>query len=546
VITINILEEILSDSSGKSPGVSLYDKSAKEKAAVSLEFFCKHYFADIFASEFCDFHYDVFRTLEDAILKNPNRKQHICRAAPRSHGKSQVISMALPLWCICFGYRKNIVIVSDTGEQVEQFILDIKNNLEDNELLLADFGNLVQRKKIWRQREIATDNDIHLVGKSAGQSLRGIKYNSVRPDLIIIDDLENDENVETDGQRVKLYNWFTKVLLKCGGVNPIFTYIGTVINYSALLYKVINSVQFSRWNRASYKAVYKFSDSPLWEQWEKIMSDLTLGNNAKDKAYDFYKKHQKEMLKNVKTLWPQKEEDYYYNLMMERFEDEESFNSELQNDPLTDDMRIFKIDWLDRSMYSELPDITEVWYSVDVSMGKSKKSDTSAIIGVGKGIDNYYYVLEADVQRKRSPDIIIEDMAWHISKYYDKLKGFAVETDVFLEFVAKIMKDRLVEKGLYVNWVELKQAQNGSKELRIKSLTNPIKHGYIRFHESQRELLKQLRNYPKDSDDAVDALQMVMSIIYKIESSSFSFGGISSQPKSQSNDMLSRISRYFR
>jgi predicted phage terminase large subunit-like protein len=358
-------------------------------------------------------------------------------------------------------------------------------------------------------------------------------------------DLENDENVETDGQRVKLYNWFTKVLLKAGGTNPIFTYIGTVINYSALLYKVIHNVQFSRWNRKSYKAVYKFSDSPLWEQWEAIMSDLTLGNDAKDKAYAFYKKHQREMLKNIETLWPDKEEDYYYNLMLERFEDEESFNSELQNDPLTDDMRIFKVEWLERSTYTELPEITEVWYSVDVSMGKSRKSDTSAIIGIGKGIDNYYYVLEADVQRKRSPDVIIEDMAWHIAKYYDKLKGFAVETDVFLEFVAKVMKDRLVEKGLYVNWVELKQAQNGSKELRIKSLVSPIKHGYIKFHESQRELLKQLRNYPKDSDDAVDALQMVMSIIYKIESSSFSFGGISNKPK-ESNSLFGNFSKYFR
>lgn len=56
------------------------------------------------------------------------------------------------------------------------------------------------------------------------QSLRGIKYHSVRPDLIIIDDLENDENVETKGQRVKLYNWLTKVLMKCGGTAPLFVY----------------------------------------------------------------------------------------------------------------------------------------------------------------------------------------------------------------------------------------------------------------------------------------------------------------------------------
>lgn len=502
------------------------DKSMKQRCAVDLELFCKHYFPDTFSSEFCEFHRDVFRTLEDAILCHPEKKQHICRAAPRKHGKSQVISMALPLWCICYGYRVNIVIVSDTGDQAEQFVLNIKTNLEENDVLLADFGNLVRRKKKWKQREIVTDTNIHLISKSAGQSLRGINYNSVRPDLIVIDDLENDENVETDGQRVKLYKWFTRVLMKCGGINPIFVYIGTVLNYDALLYKVIHDVGFSRWNRKSYKAVYKFSDSPLWDQWETMMSDLTLGNDAPIKAEEFYMEHREEMLKGVETLWPESEPDYYYGLMMERFEDEEAFNSELQNDPMTDDLRTFKVEWLERCMYTELPEITEVYYAVDVSMGKNNRGDTSAIIGVGRGVDNYYYVLEADVKRKRSPDMVIEDLVYHIMKYYDKLKGFAVETDVFLEFVAKVMKDRIVAKGFYVDWVPLKQAQRGSKELRVKSLCRPIKQGYLRFHESQRELLKQLRNYPKDKDDAVDGLEMVMSIAVPTLATRFSFGSI--------------------
>jgi predicted phage terminase large subunit-like protein len=522
----DILSEILNEQPGSTS--NSYDRTMKQKCATNLELFCKYYFPDVFSSAFCEFHLDVFKTLEDAILNRHNEKQYYCRAAPRGHGKSQVISMALPLWVICYNYRKNIVIVSDTGEQAEQFILDIKNNLEDNELLLRDFGNLIIRKQIWRQREIVTDSNIHLVGKSAGQSLRGIKYNSIRPDLVIIDDLENDENVETDGQRLKLYNWFMKVLLKCGGNNPIFCYIGTILNYDALLYKVLNSVQFSIWNRKSYKAVYKFSESPHWQHWEAIMSDLTLGNTAKDKSFDFYVKHKKAMLSGIETLWPEKEEDYYYNLMCERFVDEESFNSELQNDPMTDNMRTFKVEWLDDCMYTELPAITEVYYSVDLSMGKSKKADTSAIIGVGKGIDNYYYVLQADVKRKRNPDVVIEDMVWHIMTYYDKLKGFAVETDVFLEFVAKVMKDRIVSKGFHVNWVPLKQAQRGAKELRVKSLVPSIRHGYIKFHESQRELLKQLRNYPKDADDAVDALEMVMSIAMPSVGTQFSFGGIRS------------------
>lgn len=512
----------------KKDGSNESDASMRAKCAKDLELFCKTYFPDVFTSKFCAFHKDVFKTLEQATL-NPNpQKEFICRAAPRGHGKSQIISFGYPLWCICYGYRHNIVIVSDTGDQCEQFILDIKVNLEENEKLIHDFGTLAKEQVIWRQREIVTDNNVHVVGKSAGQSLRGIKYNSLRPDLIVIDDLENDENVETEMQRIKLYNWFMKVLLKCGNTTPIFVYIGTVLNYDALLYKVLNEPKFSMWNRKAYRAVYEFSTSPKWDEWESIMADASLGNDAAKKAKKFYLKNKKEMLKGVKCLWPDKEEDYYYNLMVERYADEEAFNSELQNDPLTDNSRTFKVEWLENDMYTELPEITEVYYAVDMSMGKAKKGDTSAIIGIGKGIDNYLYVLEADVKRKRTVDKTIDDLVYHVMKYYDKLKAFAVETDLFLEFVSDTMKERVLDKGLYVPWVEIKQAHTGSKDARIKgTLVSPIQHGYLRFHESQRELLKQLRNYPKDNDDAVDALQMAMSQVRAAQENQFCFTSLS-------------------
>lgn len=526
----------------KSDGsINPHDESMKAKCAKDFKLFCQTYLSEVFTSAFCEFHDDVFLTCQSAILDHHNDKQHICRAAPRGHGKSQVISFGLPLWCIVYGYRKNIVIVSDTGDQAEQFILDIKTNLEENEMILKDFGTLAKLQKMWRQREIVTDNDVHIVGKSAGQSLRGIKYNSIRPDLVIIDDLENDENVETEGQRIKLYNWFVKVLLKCGGTNPIFVYIGTVLNYDALLYKVLTSTSFSMWNRKSYRAVYTFSKSPLWDQWEGILSDVKLGNTAKDKAYAFYQLHKSAMLKGVKCLWPEKEEDYYYNLMIEKFADEEAFNSELQNDPLTDKTRVFKIEWLENDMYDVLPEITDVYMSTDVSMGK-KGSDASVIMAVGKGVDNYYYVLNPDIQRKRNIDKLNDDLVYSIAKYYSKLRGFAVETDLFLEYVSKVMQDKILSKGLYVNWIEIKQAHVGSKDARIKgTLVSLIQHGYLRFHESQRELLKQLRNYPKDNDDGVDALQMAMSIAMGANESSFSFTSLSMTPNNLSvNSLIKR------
>ena len=80
--------------------------------------------------------------------------------------------------------------------QAEQFIADIRNEIEDNEDLVRDFGNLMG-SRVWNSGRIVTANGIHIVGKGANQKLRGIKYNNTRPDIVIIDDLENDENVAT-------------------------------------------------------------------------------------------------------------------------------------------------------------------------------------------------------------------------------------------------------------------------------------------------------------------------------------------------------------
>lgn len=522
---MGFVSDLMGDNLGKNSTLPtpVMESKWKKECARDLELFCKHYFPDAFTSEFCDFHKDIFQTIQTAVLDEPNEEHDIARAAPRGHGKSQLISFAAPLWVALYHYKENILIVSDTGDQVEQFIADIKTNLEENELLLADFGNLATEKKKWRQREIVLDNNVHIVGRSAGQSLRGIKWYSNRPDFIVIDDLENDESVETEGQRNKLYNWFMKVLLKCGNTTPVFIYIGTILSYDSLLYKVIHDVKFAMWNRKLYKAVYTFSKSDLWNTWESIFSNLSLGNKAKEQAYAFYKKNREAMLEGTKALWEAKEPDYYYHLMQSKFVDEEAFNSEFQNDPLTDDMRTFQTAWLNANLYTTLPEITEVYYAVDLSMGKSRHADTSAIIGVGKGVDNYLYVLEADIKHKRPPDVVIDDLEWHIAKYYSKLKCFAIETVAFLEFVADTMKERLMKKGFYVPWEEITK---GNKDMRIKTLVPLIKHGYIKFHESQTELLRQLRNYPKDNDDGVDALQMAISKIKTANESNFCYTSV--------------------
>lgn len=505
----------------------------KKRSAGDLEYFAKTYFPHIFSTPFCDFHHSMFKDAENMILRFDNLHNKFVRAAPRGHGKSRIISVVFPIWLIVFGYRKNILIISDTFEQAKEFIQTIKDELEDNERLKKDFG-LLKGDKTWASDKIITRNNIQVFAKSSGQSLRGSSYNNVRPEVVILDDLENDEAVETENQRKKLYDWFMKVLMPIGNPRTVFLYVGSVLHYEALLYKVLTDSKFNNWNRAIYKAVNRFSDSPRWTEWEQIFNDLS-DPNAAQNASDYFKEHREEMMDGVDIMWDGRNfglfehlncsyeekmrlsrENWYQDLMILKMQDDEAFNSEYQNNPMTEASRVFKDAWIKNNYYepNELPKMKQIYAAVDLSMGKSRTSDYSAIIIVGRGVDNYFYVLEADVER-RTPDIIINDILLYLDKYNGRLDGFIVEENVFQEFFSKTLQQTALDMGLYVNWIATRSTSNDNKGTRIRSLAPKIKQGYIKFNKTHHALENQLKNFPKDHDDAPDCLERCISEFLK-------------------------------
>ena len=70
---------------------------------------------------------------------------------------------------------------------------------EENPAIIEDFGFLPG--KVWRGNVLVTKSNIKLEAIGSGKKIRGRKHRNWRPDLIILDDVENDENVRTPDQR---------------------------------------------------------------------------------------------------------------------------------------------------------------------------------------------------------------------------------------------------------------------------------------------------------------------------------------------------------
>ena len=492
-------------------------------AAMDLAYFGRAYLPHYFSRPSPQFHAELDTLWRDGVLKGivpigDNAKlvdaQDGCRratAAPRGHAKSTNLTFKGSLHAALYRYKRYIIILSDTSDQANGFLSAIKDELEDNGAIREDFGDLTGG--VWRENVIITSQGVRIDAIGAGQKIRGRKRKNWRPDLMVLDDIENDENVRTVEQRKKLENWFYKAVSKAGDTYTDIVYIGTLLHYDSLLAKVLKNPAY---RSVKYKAVQSFSTSPLWETWESIYTDL--GNEGRElEAKKFFEKNREEMLAGTKVLWEEKLS--YYDLMVTRVsEGEASFNSELQNEPVNPDDCLFNEEWFDYYNPEDM-DFSSADFRfygfVDPSLGKNRRADYSAILtGALEVPTGYLYILDADIVR-RHPDAIISDVLqkadWIQRTYGKRYVKFGVETVQFQWFLKEQLAKSSARARIYLPIEEVPQSSD--KVLRIQTLQPDIKNKYIKFSRRHKLLLEQLQYFPMaDHDDGPDALEGLRTI----------------------------------
>lgn len=501
----------------------------KELAAFDMSYFGRAYLSHYFIRKSPPFHEELDGIWIQGVMKgrNPLREAKLISrmkgsrqvvAAPRGHAKSTNFTFKDSLHAILYGYKHYILILSDSSEQAEGFLDDIKTELEDNANIIMDFGSL-KGDKAWRSGVILTSTDIKAEAIGSGKKVRGRRHRNWRPDLIVLDDIENDENVNTPEQRRKLKSWFDKAVSKAGDTYTDIMYIGTILHYDSLLSNVL---QNPRYKTRKYRAVIsEAANAGLWEEWESIYTNLFNEAHEQD-ARAFYEEHREEMLLGTEVLWEEKLS--YYDLMeIKVSEGEASFNSELQNDPIDPDNATFNPEWFDY-YEPELTDFSSPEFifigANDPSLGKNKKSDTSSIINLALSTKTgYMYVVDASVER-RKPDVIIDDVfetQRRLKRDYGKgFYKFGVEIVQFQYYFKEVMAAKSAQEGEYIPIEEIQSTVN--KTLRIESLQPVIKNKYLKFNREHKTLLKQLQEFPMGkNDDAPDGLQMAVQLAQSVK-----------------------------
>jgi predicted phage terminase large subunit-like protein len=471
----------------------------RRTATADFEFFARTYFPHYVKKANSRLHDYLYQRLPE--IANSDKSETDAIAAPRGEAKSTITSQIFVLWCVITERKWYAMIGMDAFDQAAIMLEAIKAELESNPRLAMDFPEATGGGRVWQAGVIVTRNDRKIEAVGSGKRIRGRRHGPHRPDLFVGDDLENDENVRSPEQRDKSCNWITRAALKLGGAGDKFDciLIGTILHYDSMLARFMKN---PLWRSVKFKAIIRWPDNmELWDVWEN-----TLMSQGDELANAYYQAHKLEMDAGAEVSWPAGRP--LVDLMRIRARDgHASFDSELQNDPLSDDDAPFAKAiqfWVNR--------LAEWLFfgACDPSLGKAGASrDPSALLVGGFNRETGILdVVEAAI-RKRLPDRIIEDVITLQAQYHCLLWG--VEAVQFQEFLRTELVKRAAIRGIPVPARPI--MNHTDKTLRIETLQPHMVNGLIRLHASQSTLIDQLRHFPKaDHDDGPDGLEMLWKI----------------------------------
>jgi predicted phage terminase large subunit-like protein len=461
---------------------SARSKARRESCENDFELFCKTYLPHYFGSAPAPYHPIIMdivsssRLTQEQIdclkpmikdkyhgLMQPAEKlAGIIDVEPRGFSKSTRFSLAFPIWITFYKKFNFPILFAAAQRQAEDNLESIKDEIEQNELLAEDFGEM--KGKIWKKDKITLSNGTAIVARGAGASTRGIKNGPNRPDVAICDDIMTDLAAESKRQRDKLYRWFKRVVLPLGkDIFPVL--INTIFHEDDIVCRLLKEIvdgQLKGW--VGFRFAARMPDS--------------------------------------RSLWPA----YWTDEKLRKKEDElgsAAWSTEMMNEPISAEDSIIK-----KFHYYELSEISfegkKKYGGIDPATGAHDKCAFNTLVD---GDNSVLYVGDSwGLRLSESPfleKIIDTYRVWkHISIGFE---------DVAFQ---GIYKNNLMEKAAARKvWLPIKGRKTGglSKVARVKEMAPLIEAGFIRFRHDQKELIDQLSMMTPDGpksayDDEADAL----------------------------------------
>lgn len=442
-----------------------------------------------FHRPFTKVHDRVFKLI-DKKPTSPTYKPKKLIVLPRGMGKTSIANMLVPAKKALFQEAHYIVPVSASATLATQQSENLKQKLVHNNLIKGLFGDIKTRvlnKEQWIIN-VGGESDgfkVCIMPRGSGQQIRGMLWEDFRPDLLIVDDLEDPDNLLSEDQRKKQKDWFFGDLEQC------------VDNYAELgswEILVVGTVVHQD------STIVTLMESDDWDTEVFSLCDEDLKSNVPEWASDEWVKEKYESLKEkgqVTTFYRE-----YMNKPNAGGKDATFQTSFFQD---------YDVNILD----TKDPELEHL-VIVDPARTANTASADTAVVGVSINMrSNAWYVRDI-VRGKFHYDQIISESFDMVERLRARVLG--VEVTGLHEFVIYPFKNEMSRRRLSIDLIELKArtgVQEKGKIERIRHLVPYYRQGLIYHNPSCCAVLEsQLISFPHSKLwDVMDALSYVPEIL---------------------------------
>jgi len=226
----------------------------------------------------------------------------------RELAKSTVVMMVV-LYLALTGKKKNVLLVSNSQDNANRLLEPFRINLDSNQRISYYYGQQ-QDVGSWTEGAFRTKKGVSFRALGAGQSPRGTRNESIRPDVILSDDIDTDQDCLNPEIIAKRWSWIEQALIPTRSISEplLLIFAGNIIARDCCI------------TRAGAKA----------DNWDVI--------NIRDK--------------NGKSTWPEKNSeeqiDRVLSTISTRSQQQEYFNNPVAEGTIFKEMRWGKVPPLSR------------------------------------------------------------------------------------------------------------------------------------------------------------------------------------------------------
>jgi predicted phage terminase large subunit-like protein len=185
-----------------------------KKLETSPEEWFKYYFPKYAYAEPAGFQ----KRATKRILHNP--EWYEVRAWSRELAKSTRAMMEVLYMCLT-GKKKYVLLISNSSDNAERLLMPYKANLEFNQRIINDYG-LQEKPGRWEAGNFTTKPGVSFRALGAAQSPRGTRKEEVRPDVILFDDIDTDEECRNPQMIAKQWQWIEEAAIGTRSIsNPM-------------------------------------------------------------------------------------------------------------------------------------------------------------------------------------------------------------------------------------------------------------------------------------------------------------------------------------